>query len=527
MGKYIGIDLGTTISVAAYIDASGNHKIIEDMQNNSEYLIPSAVYLENGDIIVGKNARRKSVVHPENYKAFAKRDIGSTTVRYKLNGYDLRPQDVSACVLQHIISYVEKNLNDKVLGAVITVPAYFTDEERTATNQAAELIGLNVLGNLEEPTAAALAYGIMDNDKSPKNILVYDLGGGTFDITLLHYEDNRYEVKAKGDNSEFGGMDFDVTIIDWFKEEIAKDGIDVENIDINDYQELILIAEEVKKELSSRNSVDLSIKLGNRITKTLTREEFNKRISVKIDQSVYEMTRVVESAGMDKSDIDKILLVGGSSRIPLIAETIKIEFGQEPVMEINPDEAVAIGAAYYAAKLARDQGLENLKDRDITEETRQEIAELPALSQDFELINSTSHGIGIVVQDPSTKQGYNYVMIPKNTPLPADFSQNFVTISDSQNILKIQITEGEFKDLKYTHLVGVSELRFSPKPKGYPMKVNISCDTDGLIHVAVFDIQENKNLGEMNIKRAIDRSDTEIKQVKELLDVSGAKLDIG
>ncbi len=528
MGKYIGIDLGTTISVAAYIDENGNPQIIKNSKGNSEYLIPSAIYADDNGIKVGEAAKKYSVMDPNNYVALAKRHMGSTKVTYNVKGQELYPQDVSAQVLKYIVDFVEDSLNDKVLGAVITVPAYFKDNERTATNEAAKLIGLNILGNITEPSAAALAYGQSQNNEDVQYILVYDLGGGTFDISLLRFENNTYTVLNTGDDSEFGGADFDKIIVDWFSEYASSMKLDI-NEDLEAKQELVFAAEEAKKELSV--SQETMIKLyvcGKKVTAILTRSDFNRMIEQKIEETIESLIAVVDKAGKDFDDIDAIMLVGGSTRIPLIADMIEGATGKKPIMLMNPDEAVAIGAAYEAARLAR-----NMIESDALDKCIEKDNDVPLLKKEYTLTDCTSHGIGIVAINLDTNEEYNYILIDKSTPLPAYGEQDFVTVVENQCSLKIQITQGEFPDLAYTTIVGTTELKFAPKPKGSPVRAVIESDTNGLIHAYVIDLTDNKNLGELYIQRSGERSESELEKSRNAIAVLSKKestkgiLDIG
>lgn len=517
MGKYIGIDLGTTFSVAAYIDENGNPQVIDNQEG--ENITASAVYFEDGRVIVGTDAKKESVMDSEHFIGFVKRDMGNKHIHYDIDGEQYKPEIISSFILKKIKNDVEKALNDEVLGVVITVPAYFTDAQRTATKQAAKLAGIEVLNIINEPTAAALAYGITKNNQEKKKILVYDLGGGTFDVSIMEYDGTLLKVLSSMGDAELGGYDFDNCIVEWFMNEAKSDGIDI-NSDLDAKQDLLMKAEEAKKSLSTgRNKVRISIfASGKKITKELSKEQFEEMIEPILYSTTSMMLSAMEEANLDYEDLDKVLLVGGSTRIPLVRQMILEETEIEPSLDIHPDEAVAIGAAFYAVECVKDKVNKQVEE----EERVVEEKDIPQMETQYKFIDRTSHGIGVVIRNEVGEE-VNSIVLPKNSVVPAKASQDYCTLSDYQEEILLRVTQGESTELKYTTIVGEAELRLRPKPKGSPIRVVISCDDNSLIHVHVIDLQDNENLGEMRIARDANMSDEEVEEVQQQI----GKLNIG
>jgi len=525
MGKYIGIDLGTTFSAAAYIDADGNPQIISNQEGDR--ITASAVYFEDGHAIVGRDAKKESVLDAGHFVAFAKRDMGNSHVRYQIDGNGYRPEEISSIVLQKIKQDVEAALGEEVLGAVITVPAYFTDAQRQATKDAADMADIPVLGMINEPTAAALAYGIAKGGEKKQNVLVYDLGGGTFDVSIVQVGGNVIEILSSRGNAELGGYDFDSQIVKWFEKEALSEGVDIEK-EPDAKQELLMNAEEAKKTLSSgRSKMRMSLSAGGKkIVRELTKEAFEEMIEPYLYDTTCLLAGAVDEAGLEYSDLDKILLVGGSTRIPMVKDMIYEETRIMPSMEINPDEAVAIGAAYDAVERvkagAEKQDREPEEAKKNGEATVFDTEAVPEMKDSYTFIDRTVHGIGIVVENEMGEQE-NSVILPKNTVIPAEVSADYCTVADYQEQLLIQVTQGEQTELRHTIIVGEAELKLRPKPKGSPIRVVVSSDGDGIIHVHVIDLQDNENLGEMRIARASNMSDQEMEEAKQHL----GKLNIG
>lgn len=532
MGKYIGIDLGTTFSVAAYIDHSGKPVIIQNKEG--ENITASAVLFEDGNLIVGTEAKRESVTNPEHFVGFVKRSMGNQHKHFLIDGRNYKPEEISAIILKKIKEDAEAALGEDILGAVITVPAYFTDAQRMATKAAAKIAGIPVLCIINEPTAAALSYGISKGDDHQKKILVYDLGGGTFDVSIMQFGANQIEILSSMGNPELGGYDFDMAIVRWFKQTAKSQGVDLEG-DLEAEQELLMKAEDAKKALSAgRNKARITVTAGGKkTTLELSKEIFEGLIENIVYQTISLMDAALEEANIEYADLDKILLVGGSTRIPLVQQMIQEETKIEPSQDIHPDEAVAIGAAFHAVDFVRrekeggqkrsDSASSAASQHSSTSEAPIDMTAVPEVGEQYSFVDRSAHGIGVVVYDHETNEPYNSIILPKNTRLPAEESQEYCTTVDYQESILMQVTQGESTEMKYTTIVGEAELKLRPKPKGAPIRVVISCDTDSIIHVHVLDLTDDDNLGEMRIDRVSNMSEEEVQEAKHHL----GKLNIG
>lgn len=530
MGKYIGIDLGTTFSVTAYINDDGQAQVINNQEG--ENITPSAVLFEDGSTIVGSDAKSSSILNPERYVAFAKREMGSKRKKFSINGETYSPEEISALILKKLKHDSEAALGEDVLGAVITVPAYFTDAQRMSTQHAAQLADLPVLAIINEPTAAALAYGITKGNDEKKTILVYDLGGGTFDVSIMRFDKESIEILSSAGDSRLGGYDFDQHIINWFSEQAKTQGADI-NDDMIAQQTLQLEAERAKKSLSSgRNKVKITITvLGKPISAELTKQEFENMIRPLIDQSISLLNSALDEANLEYEDLNKILLVGGSTRIPLVREMIKDETSIDPSMDIHPDEVVAIGAAYHAIERAKvihaeqithkDEAIgrhqSSIDDKITLQRPNIDIASVPEVDTHYTFVDRTSHGIGVEIWDEDLGISVNSVVLPANSAMPAEGYRDYVTVDDYQTSILLTIRQGESKELKYTTVIGETELSLRPKPKDSPIRVVISCDTDSIIHVHVIDLVDNENLGEMRINRVANMTEDEVQRAKNKL----------
>lgn len=513
MGKYIGIDLGTTYSVAAYIDENGQPKVIPNMYGQNT--TPSVVLFdEDGEVIVGLPAKNESNSNPANYVAFAKRQMGSSRSEWHIEGNDYKPEEISAIILKKIKDDCISALDDEILGAVVTVPAYFTDIQRNATKQAAELAGLPLLGIINEPTAAAIAYGLSKNGEKKQTVLIYDLGGGTFDVSLMEIDGNEIKTIATDGNSMLGGYNFDCSIVKWFSDKLKEStGGEIQE-GTDEYHNLLIAAESAKIILSSgKKATKLSCIIeGKRHTEELSAEAFNSLIEPILFTTIGYLDNVKEETNIEYEDIDKIILVGGSTKIPYVKKYIYEETGITPTNGgISPDEAVAKGAAVHAVKLA---------SKKIDPQDKASASMHSALPS-IHFTDCTSHGIGIVIQKGN--QELNSVIMKKNMPLPASCENTYVTVEDNQENLYLRITQGDDEELDYVTIIGETIIQFPPKPKNYPLRVTVSCDTDSIIHVNVFDVGSNVDLGEVEIDRKGSLSDDEFYRVKNKM----GKLDIG
>ncbi len=525
MGKVVGIDLGTTFSAVSYIDKNGNAQIIPN--RDGENITPSTVLFDDEEVIVGKQAKKSAFLHPTNYESFVKRHMGERDYQFvSENGEKYSAEAISAIIIKKLKADAEANLGDTIDGAVITVPAFFSDVQRTSTMDAAKMAGINTLAIINEPTAAALAYGISKGSSEPKTVLVYDLGGGTFDVTIIKFTENEIEPLATDGNRQLGGFDFDNKIVEYVIEEAKKQGLDI-NKDAKARQALQNEAEEAKKTLSERKKAEISLYIcGQPFDVTITRDQFEGMISSLLFRTINVMESAMEEAGLEYSDLDKILLVGGSTRIPAVAKSIEEETGIKPSQDIHPDEAVAIGAAFYAVDIAKKElnAVNNQKNVNCDSGTFcPPSTDLPPNVESYKFKDITSHGIGVVIADDLTGDDINSVILPKNTKVPAEYREQYATQHAYQDTILLQVTQGEDTELKYVTIIGETELKVKPKPEPFPIEVIISCDSDSIIHVRVIDLVTNEDLGEMKIDRVNNLSDQEVQKEANRL----GKLNIG
>ncbi|MFU0251855.1 molecular chaperone DnaK [Spiroplasma sp. Moj] len=465
MAKIIGIDLGTTNSCVAVMEGK-DFKVLENPEG--QRTTPSVVSFKNEEIIVGDAAKRQAVTNPNTISSI-KRKMG-TSDKVHVNNKDYSPEQISAEILRYLKNYAEKKLGQKVSKAVITVPAYFNDAQRQATKDAGKIAGLEVERIINEPTAAALAYGIDKVDKEQK-VLVFDLGGGTFDVSILDLADGTFEVLATAGDNHLGGDDFDEVIIQWMVDEFKKDnGIDLKT-DKMAMQRLKEEAEKAKKNLSSQLQTEITAPFitardGNplHLNLTLTRAKFDEMTKSLVQRTIEPVRKALADAKLKPSDLDQVLLVGGSTRIPAVQEVIKHELGKEPNRTINPDEVVAIGAAIQGGVLAGDV-------------------------KDVLLLDVTPLSLGI-----ETLGGVSTVLIPRNTTIPTSKSQVFSTAADNQPAVDIHVLQGERKMAADNKSLGRFQLSgIEPAPKGIPqIEVKFSIDANGIVSVTAKDLKTSK-----------------------------------
>ena len=512
MGKIIGIDLGTTNSCVAVMEGNQPTVIIN---NEGERTTPSVVaFTDGGERKIGNPAKRQAITNPQNTVFSIKRFMGETyeqvqkeiarvpykvvrgennTPRVDINGKLYSPQEISAMILQKMKKTAEDYLRQEVTEAVITVPAYFSDSQRQATKEAGKIAGLDVKRIINEPTAAALAYGLDKKNKDMK-VAVYDLGGGTFDISILELGGGVFEVKSTNGDTHLGGDDFDQEIINWLADEFAKDngGIDLKK-DPMALQRLKEAAEKAKIELSNQTSTEINLPyimpvdgVPKHLVKTLTRAKFEMLCDNLFQRSIDPCRQALKDAGLNASDIDEVLLVGGSTRIPKVQELVKEFFGKEPNKSVNPDEVVAIGAAIQGGVLAGDV-------------------------KDVLLLDVTPLSLGI-----ETLGGVMTKLIESNTTIPTHKSQVFSTAADNQPSVEIHVLQGERPMAKDNKEIGLFHLDgIAPAPRGIPqIEVTFDIDANGILNVSAKDKATGKEQN-IRIEASSGLSDEEIQRMRD------------
>ena len=476
----VGIDLGTTMSAISYLDSDGTVKTVPNPAGG--FLTPSAILVGDNAIYVGDHALAKANQFPNMFAECFKRNIGQSHYPVKIKDYNIPPEVLCAFLIESMKDEAEKHLGRAVHDAVITVPAFYGSRRRQSTRLAGELAGLTVIDVVNEPTAAALAYGyeekLFEGEGKGEKILIYDLGGGTFDVSLLEFRKKRFVTLATDGNVQLGGRDFDAAIKDHVAEKFMEAyGVDPRS-DTGALLELFQKSKQAKHELTDRNNAVVDCHFaGMRLNVDLTRQKFEELIGHLVDLTIHTCQQVLQTQKLAWKDIDHVLMVGGSSRIPILTEMLKAETGCSPKLHSNPDELVSRGAALFAASKSPDSQVQ------------------------IEIVNVNSHSLGIAGVDTVTKEKVNKILIPRNTPLPAKVVRKFVTHRDNQRGVSVTLLEGENQNPKYCEVVAKSSILLEPgTPSGSDIELVCSYREDGTIHVSARVLKDRKS-ATLQVKR--------------------------
>lgn len=512
MARVIGIDLGTTNCAVSCINTRGDAEILQN--TNGENITPSVVQFDGDDIIVGKEAKNSALALPEETISFVKRCMDNpTSLGFKYEGKEYSAIDISAIILKKLKEDSEKKLNDSITQAVITVPAYFDNVAKEATKQAAEIAGLEVLRLIMEPSAAAIYYSHMNDHKlDNKRILVYDLGGGTFDVSVVDLSNGDINVVSTEGDAKLGGKDFDERIIALLKDKISKqfpDDVDWDDIDIK--TELYEKAEDIKKSLSSKESVKLKFSFAKKFRDEITRQELKECVDTLISNSLNIMNMAIKEAlEKDAKNIDEVVLVGGSTKMPLVAEAIEAELGIKPLSNVNPDEVVAQGAALLATQIS-------IQDKPNSEEAKVLPQNVQNSINSINVSDIVPHSLGVIVNH--SNQSINKIMVKHGESIPhTSIALTGYGLSPFQSEANLQVTQGESDEVDLVEVIAESTLS---RPSSFPndqfcnMELTYSYDANGLIKA--YGNVEGQNF-ELEVKSQYTLSSNELNQKKNELE---------
>jgi molecular chaperone DnaK len=494
MGKVIGIDLGTTFSAVAYVNDHGRPEILPNREG--ERITPSVVLFDGENPIVGSIAKRSAVASPQSVVEFIKRQMGDLSWKFETDdGTEYCPESISALILKRLREDAEAILGESVTEAVITVPAYFNDTQRKATRDAGKIAGLNVLCIINEPTAAGLAYGLEKAGK-PETVLVYDLGGGTFDVTLMRVDKGTIDVIATDGNRNLGGFDWDNALMEFLNGEFQRAGGANLFDDPSLEQDLRAKAEIAKKTLSSLNRTTVFLSAGG-VSKsvTLTLEQFNEMTKHLLNRTAHLLEAVLEEAGLSWPEVEKILLVGGSTRMRAVPALVEKVTGKKPSVELHPDEVVALGAAIQGAGLKREDGTHGSKAYPLVE-----------------ISDVISHSLGVIVLNEDGEET-NSIILPRQTKVPCENTELYSTIVDRQREISLQVTQGEGDDPRDVEIIGDYPFPIPSYPKGAPIAVSFRFDENQFVLVKVTDVTAGKVVYSAEVKTKKSRTEDQVEEM--------------
>jgi molecular chaperone DnaK len=504
----VGIDLGTTYSAVGWVNDTGHSALIPN--DEGDLLTPSVVFFESKGITVGKEAKNVAVLYPDRVATCVKRDMGKPVYSQPIAGQYLPPEVIQSYILRKLKGDIERTVGQNY-NVVITVPAYFDEPRRKATYHAGELAGLKVLDIVNEPTAAALAFGeelgYLTRTGAPRermNVIVYDLGGGTFDVTLIEMQQGNLRTVATDGDVQLGGYDWDMRLVDYMAEVFRREHNEDPRQSPATLQKMLAEAEESKHTLSARTRTMLHLAHGGKTSHiVLSRDLFEQRTADLLERTRYTTRQVLATAGLEWKDIGRILLTGGSTRMPMVTRMLREMSGIEPDHSVNPDEAVARGAAIYAGYLLAWGGLQGKKPL-------------------FEVTNVNAHSLGVEGTDPATGRRRNRVLIPRNTQLPARKTETFVTKAPNQQAVVVQVLEGESREPDECSMIGRTVIRNIPPnlPAGWPVEITYEYLTNGRLSV-VARLKETNREVRLELERTASMSRERVQRWKQVIDKEG------